>query len=205
VSPARTRATDAVLHRASSALAELASVDQAVYAAIAGTDTPTLDRVMRRLSGAADYSKLSLAASVVLALGGGVRGRRAAISGLTSVAVTATVVNTVIKPLGRRRRPDRASEEVPVDRHVRMPGSRSFPSGHTAAAVAFAHGVARVMPWAGVPLYALAAAVGYSRVHTGVHYPGDVLGGAVLGAMISDATAGSFARRADGHSSASKS
>ncbi len=198
------RATSSVL-RVKSALGELASVDQAVYAAIAGTETPTLDRAMRRLSGAADYSKLSLAASVALAVGGGARGRRAAISGLASVAVTATVINTAIKPLARRRRPDRAAGEVPLDRHVRMPGSRSFPSGHTAAAVAFAHGVGRVMPWAGVPLHALAAAVGYSRIHTGVHYPGDVLGGAVLGAMISDATAGSLARRTAGHSSASKS
>jgi membrane-associated phospholipid phosphatase len=191
------RASNSVLRRASSALAELASVDQAVYVAIARTETPTLDRAMRRLSGAADYSKLAVC--------GGARGRRAAVSGLASVAVTATVVNAVIKPLGRRRRPDRTSGEVPVDRQVRMPGSRSFPSGHTAAAVAFAHGVGRVMPWAGVPLYVLAAAVGYSRVHTGVHYPGDVLGGAVLGAMISDATAGSLARRTGDHSSSSKS
>jgi membrane-associated phospholipid phosphatase len=205
MSPAPPRATGAVLRRVNSTLGELASVDRAVYTAIAGTETPTLDRAMRGLSGAANYSKLSLAASVVLAFGGGERGRRAAISGLAAVAVTATVVNTVIKPLARRRRPDRAAGEVPLDRHVRMPGSRSFPSGHTAAAVAFAHGVARVMPWAGVPLYALAAAVGYSRVHTGVHYPGDVLGGAVLGAMISDATAGSLARGTAGHSSASKS
>lgn len=175
-------------------LADVAAVDRAVYAAVARTETPTLDAAMRRLSDAANYSKLSLAAGALLALGGGARGRRAALSGLASVVVTETVVNTVVKPVGRRRRPDRIADEVPVDRHVRMPASRSFPSGHTAAAVAFAHGVARVMPWAGVPLHALAAVVGYSRVHTGVHYPGDVLGGAVLGAMLSDATAGSVAR-----------
>ena len=36
----------------------------------------------------------------------------------------------------------------------------------------------------------LAALVAYSRVHTGVHYPGDVLAGALLGAMIADITAG---------------
>jgi undecaprenyl-diphosphatase len=185
-------------------LADVASVDQAVYSAVARTETPTLDRAMRGLSGAADYSKLSLCAAAVLALGGGARGRRAAASGLVSVAVTEAIVNAVIKPLGRRRRPDPAAGAVPAVRLVRMPGSRSFPSGHTAAAVAFAHGVSREMPWAGVPLYALAAAVGYSRVHTGVHYPGDVLGGAVLGAIISDATTASLARRAD-HSSTSKS
>ncbi|HUA45243.1 MAG TPA: phosphatase PAP2 family protein [Solirubrobacteraceae bacterium] len=176
-------------------LAEVEQVDRAVYAAIAGTDTPRLDRAMRGLSRAADYSKLSIAAGAILALGGGARGRQAALSGLASVAATATVVNLVVKPLGRRHRPDRATEEVPPDRHVRMPRSRSFPSGHTAAAAAFASGVGRVLPIAGVPLHALAAVVGYSRVHTGVHYPGDVLGGALLGAMISDLTAGVIAAR----------
>jgi membrane-associated phospholipid phosphatase len=176
-------------------LAEVERVDQAVYAAIAGTDTPRLDRAMRGLSRAADYSKLSITAGAILALGGGARGRQAALSGLASVAATATIVNLVVKPLGRRHRPDRAAEEVPPDRHVRMPRSRSFPSGHTAAATAFASGVGRVLPLAGVPLHALAAVVGYSRVHTGVHYPGDVLGGALLGAMISDVTAGVIAAR----------
>jgi membrane-associated phospholipid phosphatase len=176
-------------------LAEVERVDQAVYAAIAGTDTPRLDHAMRGLSRAADYSKLSITAGAILALGGGARGRQAALSGLASVAATATIVNLVVKPLGRRHRPDRAAEEVPPDRHVRMPRSRSFPSGHTAAATAFASGVGRVLPLAGVPLHALAAVVGYSRVHTGVHYPGDVLGGALLGAMISDVTAGVIAAR----------
>jgi membrane-associated phospholipid phosphatase len=176
-------------------LEEADRIDRAVYAAVAGTDTPQLDRAMRRLSRAADYSKLSITAGVLLALGGGPTGRRAATSGLASVAATATIVNALVKPLGRRRRPDRVADEVPLDRHVRMPASRSFPSGHTAAAVAFATGVGRVMPVAGVPLHALAALVGYSRVHTGVHYPGDVLGGALLGAMISDLTAGAVVAR----------
>ncbi len=76
-----------------------------------------------------------------------------------------------------------------------MPGSRSFPSGHTAAAVAFATGVAHVIPAAGLPLHTLAVAVGYSRVHTGVHYPGDVLAGALLGAVVAELTASELADR----------
>jgi membrane-associated phospholipid phosphatase len=57
-------------------------------------------------------------------------------------------------------------------------------SGHSAAAFAFATGVGYVMPTAGVPLHAVAALVAYSRVHTGVHYPGDVLVGALVGATL---------------------
>lgn len=186
---ARTSAPETSVRSVIPWLAELEQVDRAVYAAIAGTDTPWLDQAMRRLSRAADYSKLSVAASAILALSGA-RGRQAALSGLASVAATATIVNLLVKPLGRRHRPDRAADEVPPDRHVRMPASRSFPSGHTATAEAFASGVGRVLPIGAMPLHALAALVGYSRVHTGVHYPGDVLAGAVLGVMMSDVTTG---------------
>jgi undecaprenyl-diphosphatase len=41
---------------------------------------------------------------------------------------------------------------------------------------------------AGLPLRGLAALVGYSRIHTGVHYPGDVVGGAVIGGVTADLT-----------------
>lgn len=169
-------------------LAEMDRLDKSVYEAIARTRTPLLDRSMRAVSRAADYSKLSLAASVALAVAGGPEGRRAATRGLASVAVTATVVNALIKPLARRRRPDRAGALVPSVRQVDMPRSRSFPSGHTAAAFAFATGAGRVLPWAGPPLAALAALVGYSRIHTGVHYPVDVIGGALCGVTLAEAT-----------------
>jgi undecaprenyl-diphosphatase len=160
----------------------------AVYAAVAQTPTPTLDRAMRRLSHAANYSRLSLTSAAAVALLGGEGGRRAAAHGLASVAVTSAVVNLAVKPLWRRRRPDRAAENVPLARHVRMPVSSSFPSGHSAAAFAFATGVGRTLPQAGLPLQALAALVAYSRVHTGVHYPGDVAIGSLLGASLAQAT-----------------
>ena len=163
-------------------------LDIAVYAAVARTPTPALDAAMSRLSHAADYSKLSLSAAGLLALAGGRSGRRAAATGLTAIGVTATIVNVAVKPLGRRRRPDRLAGDVPLARHVRMPTSRSFPSGHTAAAFAFATGVGHVLPVAGIPLHALAALVGYSRVHTGVHYPGDVAAGAMIGIAFAQVT-----------------
>jgi membrane-associated phospholipid phosphatase len=170
-------------------------VDVALYATIAQTPTPALDRTMARLSHAADYSRLSLASAAVLAAIGGSRGRRAAANGLAAVAVTASLVNLGIKPLGHRRRPDRAVEQVPVARHVRMPSSTSFPSGHTAAAFAFATGVGHVLPAAAIPLRGLAALVGYSRVHTGVHYPGDVIAGALMGTALAQLTTHALDRR----------
>ena len=144
---------------------------------------------MKRVSRAADYSGLSLAAAAVLAVAGGRTGRRAAKFGLGSVAATAAVVNLVVKPLRRRGRPDRTAHEVPADRHARMPISHSFPSGHSAAAFAFATGVAHVSHLAAVPLYGTGTVVAYSRVHTGVHYPGDVIAGSLLGVVLAQATA----------------
>jgi membrane-associated phospholipid phosphatase len=166
---------------------DVTRVDVALYAAIAQTTTPVLDGAMARLSHAADDSRLSLASAAVLAATGGRTGRRAAAHGLAAVAVTASVVNLVAKPLGGRRRPDRAGQHVPVARQVPMPASTSFPSGHAAAAFAFATGVGHVLPPAAIPLHGLAALVAYSRVHTGVHYPVDVIAGAVIGTALAQA------------------
>ena len=169
-----------------SRLAEANRIDHAVYAAVATTPTPLLDRAMRRLSVAANYSRLWIASSVLLGVTAGPRGRLAAKSGLASVAATSAIANLIVKPVGKRRRPDRGGEDVPPASQIAMPASRSFPSGHAASAFAFASATGRVLPGAGVPLRFLASLVAYSRVHTGVHYPGDAIGGAVGGAVIAD-------------------
>jgi undecaprenyl-diphosphatase len=62
-----------------------------------------------------------------------------------------------------------------------MPLTGSFPSGHAATAFGFAAGAGAELPSLRAPLTALAAAVAYSRVHTGVHYPADVIAGAAVG------------------------
>ena len=161
-------------------LRDLQALDAAIYAAVAATETPTLDAGLRRLSAMADHSKISLTIAGLLALRSG-RTRRAALLGCAAVAVASATANLVGKQLVHRPRPDRDAALVNAGRQVPMPLSASFPSGHTASAVAFAGAVGAVLPTAGVPLGLLACLVGYSRVHTGVHYPGDVAAGAVLG------------------------
>jgi undecaprenyl-diphosphatase len=175
--------------------AEVTQLDTAVYGAIAATPTPVLDEVMRRVSRAADYSRLWLCCAALLAVGGGTTGRRAAAHGLASTGVTSALVNLVLKPLGRRRRPDRMTHAVPLARQVRMPRSTSFPSGHAASAFAFATGVATASPEAGIPLYGAASIVSYSRVHTGVHFPLDVIVGAVTGVAVAPLAARALERR----------
>jgi membrane-associated phospholipid phosphatase len=162
-------------------LRERGAVDRAVYQAVARTPTGTLDEPVRRLSAAADMSKLWLGIAAAVALVGGKRGRRAALEGVVAIGVTSAAINQGVKPVARRRRPERARPALFEDRHVPMPGSTSFPSGHAASAFAFAYAVGRHLPALAVPIRLLAAAVAYSRVHTGVHYPGDVVIGSVAG------------------------
>jgi membrane-associated phospholipid phosphatase len=171
-------------------------IDVALFAAVAATPTPALDRAVRRLTTAADYSRLSLAAAAALAVARGRRGRQAAGMGLASLGVASAIVNIGIKPLARRRRPDRDTSGVPLSRHVPMPATRSFPSGHTASAFAFATAVGHVLPRDALALRALAAAVGYSRVHAGVHFPGDVVLGALIGTSAAQITVYALERRA---------
>ncbi len=167
-------------------LTEAKTVDTALYAAVAGTETPRLDLAMRRLSRAADNSKLWFGTAAALALLGGPGGRRAAARGVASLAIASAFANLVAKPLTTRRRPEREELEVLARRHVPMPESSSFPSGHSASAFAFATGVGQAQPALSAPLRALASLVGYSRVHTGVHYPADVLVGAFIGVSAAE-------------------
>jgi len=175
------------------AFRELAAVDRAVYDAVARTPTPELDRPVRRLSDAANNSRLWLGIAAAIALAGGGRGRRAALEGVVAIGVTSATVNLGVKPLASRRRPDRFGPDLVAARHVPMPESASFPSGHAASAFAFAYSVGRHLPGLGLPIRLLAGGVAYSRVHTGVHYPGDVVVGSILGA----ATAATVAAASD--------
>jgi undecaprenyl-diphosphatase len=169
-------------------LSEAKTVDTAVYGAIAASETPSLDIAMRGLSRTADHSKLWFATATALAVLGGSSGRLAARKGLVSLGIASGVANLVAKPLSARRRPARKEAEELESRHVQMPRSSSFPSGHAASAFAFATGVANAQPMLSAPLRALATLVGYSRVHTGVHYPADVLAGAFIGVSAAELT-----------------
>jgi membrane-associated phospholipid phosphatase len=162
-------------------LDDLVRLDRAVFDTIAETPTPTLDEPLRRLSNAANFSLLWLSIAACLAVFGGRTGRRAAVHGVAAIGATSAVVNIGLKSISRRIRPDRAQARVPEDREVAMPSSSSFPSGHAASAFAFAGAVGNEIPLLAFPLRMLAAGVAYSRVHSGVHYPGDALVGAMVG------------------------
>jgi undecaprenyl-diphosphatase len=175
-------------------LRRLGKVDRAAYRAVAGMSTSWLDGPLRLVSELANFSKPWLATAAVLAFGSGPRGRRAAATGVAAIAVTSFIVNQPMKLAGDRRRPDRRQLGVPKDRWVPMPGSTSFPSGHSASGAAFAVSVGDALPSLRVPMRAAASVVAFSRVYTGVHYPSDVLVGVAVGALLGRTTA-TVARR----------
>jgi diacylglycerol kinase family enzyme/membrane-associated phospholipid phosphatase len=164
-----------------SRLAERArAADEELFRRAATWHNPKLDGVLPPLTRAADHGLLWMGVAAGLALSGRT-GRRTAARGMLSLAVSSAIVNGPAKWVFRRGRPDLAI--VPALRQLRrQPRTSSFPSGHSASAAAFATGVALQSPAVGVPVAVAAAAVAYSRVHTGVHYPSDVVVGAAIGA-----------------------
>jgi len=172
-----------ILRRPRGVLEPIVQLDCRLFARVAGTSTPWLDRGVPMLSRSANHSALWIAIAVGLGASGGRRGQRAALRGLASIGVTSLVVNQGVKRVVRRPRP--SLRNVPAIRRVRVaPLTTSFPSGHAASAGAFATGVAIELAPAGLPLGVLAGAVGASRVYVGVHYPLDVLVGAGAGVGI---------------------
>lgn len=170
-------------------LRALGRLDRDVYGRVAELSTPALDIPLRRLSHFANHSKPWFLVAGLLAVTGGSQGRRAAATGVAAIGVTSLVVNQPMKLAGDRPRPDREGAGVPEERWVRMPTSSSFPSGHSASAATFAVAVGDVLPALRWPLRVAAGVVAFSRVYTGVHYPGDVAAGVLSGIAIGRSTA----------------
>ena len=160
-------------------LAFLADIDRLLFDRLTRRERPLTDRFFTRLSDSANRSMLWLAIAGLLAFFGARSGRRAAIRGVVSIALTSTLVNLPLKYLARRQRPVSRSSDRPLP--INLPNTFSFPSGHSASAFAFAIGVGLEEPWLLVPILPLAASVAYSRIRLRVHYPFDVLVGAAIG------------------------
>jgi undecaprenyl-diphosphatase len=124
------------------------------------------------LSKIGTYGLVWLGIGLVLAL----VWRRALPFALVVLAVVAADgIATLVKiAIGENRPADKGSL-------LTIPHSHSFPSGHSAVAFAAATVLASLVPRVAPAFFALALAIGYSRVYVGVHWPLDVVGGAVIG------------------------
>ena len=159
-------------------------IDGAVFRALNVDRGPVIDAA---LSGITELGSIWASIGAAAALGA-VGERRAAVRGLAA-ASTAWIAGQALKRRFRRDRPYVA--DVGGTRLlIREPNGTSWPSSHPAVLLAFATAAGRELRLgaaARAALAGLAGAVGLSRVHLGVHYPGDVAGGLLLGRAIGDA------------------
>ncbi|MFE6334260.1 phosphatase PAP2 family protein [Streptomyces sp. NPDC057798] len=160
-------------------IAGLREVDRVLTQKVACGIGPGVGRVLSAVEEAAESTKLWWGAAVVMAAAGGWRGRTAAAAGVTAMTLAQLVSNGLCKQLADRERPPK--EWFPHDEVDDRPASSSFPSGHTAAAVAFTAAVAPIWPAAGAACGLPAAMVALERVQSGAHYPSDVAAGAAIG------------------------
>jgi undecaprenyl-diphosphatase len=121
------------------------------------------------------------------------RGRLCALLMVVSVIVADPLTNRVIKPLFARERPCR--QELHVVMRISGAEGPSFPSSHAVNMAAIAAVLVSFYRRAWWVWVMLAGTVGFSRVYVGVHYPGDVLFGWILGATIGGAVVKVVRRR----------
>jgi undecaprenyl-diphosphatase len=134
--------------------------------------TPLLDRSMRLLThiGGASFSIILLLLLIIR--------YQFPLDGLIAVVVSHLLVQ-VMKRSFRRRRPYIVESSLYFT--VKPLKDCSFPSGHTTAVFATGVSIALAVPWLAPLLLAIACLVGWSRIYLGLHYPADVVVGALIG------------------------
>ncbi|MGH2763618.1 MAG: phosphatase PAP2 family protein [Thermoleophilaceae bacterium] len=138
---------------------------------------PPLERAVRRYAMAGENGMLwhciALAGLLLDAR------RRPLYARAMRVTLIALVVNSGVKQLVRRARPV-LEEEIPA--LVPTLSGRSYPSAHSSMSFAAAAALSKALP--ARPLYCAAALMALSRPYLGVHYPSDIVAGALLGRAV---------------------
>jgi membrane-associated phospholipid phosphatase len=166
-------------------LRALADLDQAALRTLrTRLHGPAPDAVMKSLGAAGEWAAVWVAISVGAAAAD--HERRSRWLTTSAVGPAAIGLNFAFKVAVGRKRP-LLEEHPPL---ARAPTKLSFPSSHATSSVAAATAMGRVRPGARPAVYGLAAAICLSRPYLGMHYPSDVLAGAVLGTLIGRAVPG---------------
>ena len=154
------------------------TIDSQAFAWIVTHRVAALDGGMLALSVVGRGGMVWLAVGIVLAVFR--RVSPLALAQLALAILLATLAaDHVLKPIVSRHRPFVTMPDVAVIGE--RPSDSSFPSGHAANAFAGALIVSRALPALAIAWWMLAGTIAFSRVYLGVHYPIDVIGGAIVG------------------------
>ena len=156
-------------------------LDYAAFQWLRTHNSPLLDVLMAGLSDIARGNAIWIA--LALLIGYVHRSRWPAVTQvLLAIGLTFLITDYVAKPFFARARPFESYADSRV--YGYKPTTRSFPSGHAAGAIAGAYTLSRLAPDARAIFWLLAVLIALSRVYLGVHYPADVIAGALLGLGI---------------------
>lgn len=177
---------DVLPDAAPEALRQVEAVDIAVAREAADLQKRPLIKLLGQASEMADQPPLAAISIATLAAGLLLRRPRLAIAGARMLAAhgVATAIKGQVKRAVDRTRPYVLAEE---QRYIVRKGQEkdtrynSFPSGHTAGAVAVAQAIARTHPPAALPARLWAAAIAAIQIPRCAHYPSDVAAGALIG------------------------
>jgi undecaprenyl-diphosphatase len=159
-------------------LGAIGRLDFAAFQWLRTHHSPLLDPLMAGVSDIARGNAIWIALAILV--GFLYRSRwPAVVQALLAVVLAFLITDYVAKPFFNRARPFESYAGSRV--YGYKPTTQSFPSGHAAGAIAGAYTLSRLAPEGRAIFWLLAALVAFSRVYLGVHYPGDVLGGALLG------------------------
>ena len=139
-----------------------------------------MDSIMTFITGLGDGGKIWIACTILLLLIP--KTRKAGLAMGIALALEIVCCNVILKPFVARIRP--CDVNTAVQLLIERPLDYSFPSGHTASSFAAASALyfGRKKLW--IPAAVLAGLIGFSRLYLYVHYPTDVLAGALIGIMM---------------------
>lgn len=158
----------------------LSQIEFAILYALQSLHNPWLDLVMTRITSLGDHGFIWILTGVILTCLP--KTRKIGICVLLSLAAGGLLGNMILKKLIQRPRPCWIDTQVVL--LIQNPKDYSFPSGHTLASLEGAVSIWLYNRRLGVPFLFLAVLIALSRLYLFVHFPTDVVAGAVLGSLI---------------------